>query len=161
MGIKRKFEVDVESAVHSYRPMKQIRVTPAQRTLLQPEDIAMEDVSVDSFEVSSHSFDSGSPSYPSFDLYPFPSYGSNDVDMNGVNQTYNNSTSESRTSSNASEENKARVGLMQPKASFVHNVSNCFQIPRLRVACESGINGHRTLWSQCDNCGAIDMIDCA
>ncbi|KIJ67840.1 hypothetical protein HYDPIDRAFT_173592 [Hydnomerulius pinastri MD-312] len=51
------------------------------------------------------------------------------------------------------------VGLMQPVSSFTHHGSNCSQIPKLRVACSSGPDGSRTMWSFCEQCGAISMVD--
>ncbi|KAL0956131.1 hypothetical protein HGRIS_002297 [Hohenbuehelia grisea] len=51
------------------------------------------------------------------------------------------------------------VGLLQPSTTFVHHGSNCYQIPKLRVACASGPNGSRTMWSFCEQCGAISMVD--
>jgi len=37
--------------------------------------------------------------------------------------------------------------------------ANCTQIPKLRVACASSVNGHRTMWSHCEQCGAISMVE--
>jgi len=37
--------------------------------------------------------------------------------------------------------------------------SNCTQIPKLRIACASSGNGQRTMWSHCEQCGAISMVD--
>ncbi|KAI0766058.1 hypothetical protein BC629DRAFT_1293327 [Irpex lacteus] len=50
------------------------------------------------------------------------------------------------------------VGLMQPK-SFTHHGQNCHQIPKLRMACAPGLNGSRTMWAHCEQCGAIEMVD--
>ncbi|KAF9227297.1 hypothetical protein BS17DRAFT_775252 [Gyrodon lividus] len=51
------------------------------------------------------------------------------------------------------------VGLMQPASSFSHHGSHCSQIPKLRVACSAGPEGSRTMWSFCEQCGAISMVD--
>ncbi|KIJ18659.1 hypothetical protein PAXINDRAFT_71105, partial [Paxillus involutus ATCC 200175] len=51
------------------------------------------------------------------------------------------------------------VGLMQPVSSFTHHGSHCSQIPKLRVACSAGPDGSRTMWSFCEQCGAISMVD--
>ncbi|KAK0213015.1 hypothetical protein DFS33DRAFT_1370395 [Desarmillaria ectypa] len=51
------------------------------------------------------------------------------------------------------------VGLLQPHSNFVHHGSRCSQIPKLRVACASGVHGQRTMWSFCEQCGAISMVD--
>lgn len=37
--------------------------------------------------------------------------------------------------------------------------SHCSQIPKLRVACAAGLNGQRTMWSFCEQCGAISMVE--
>lgn len=36
---------------------------------------------------------------------------------------------------------------------------NCSQIPKLRMACAAGLNGQRTMWAHCEQCGAIEMVD--
>ncbi|KAG2111290.1 uncharacterized protein F5147DRAFT_573724 [Suillus discolor] len=51
------------------------------------------------------------------------------------------------------------VGLLQPASSFTHHGSHCSQIPKLRVACSAGPDGSRTMWSFCEQCGAISMVD--
>ncbi|KAL4078331.1 hypothetical protein V8B97DRAFT_2003554 [Scleroderma yunnanense] len=65
------------------------------------------------------------------------------------------------------------VGLLQPVSSFSHHggfqqfpspyvfnlSSDCSQIPKLRVACSAGPDGSRTMWSFCEQCGAISMVD--
>ncbi|KAH7888640.1 hypothetical protein F5I97DRAFT_1854271 [Phlebopus sp. FC_14] len=51
------------------------------------------------------------------------------------------------------------VGLLQPASSFTHHGTNCSQVPKLRVACSSGPGGLRTMWSFCEQCGAISMVD--
>ncbi|KIJ49680.1 hypothetical protein M422DRAFT_45008 [Sphaerobolus stellatus SS14] len=169
MGFKRKFDIDDEPvAIFTDRPIKHARVM-AGHVVSPPacEDVAMDDSCSESYSVSAGSATESPTAYPTFDLYPFPS---TDIDMEGVNQTFIVATVESRTSSNASEEGKpAVVGLMQPKSSFHHNEyvsspnvcviisvadnvvtqsSKCTTIPRLRVACEAGLGGARTLWTQ-------------
>ena len=39
------------------------------------------------------------------------------------------------------------------------NSQNCSQIPKLRMACAAGLNGQRTMWAHCEQCGAIEMVD--
>ncbi|KAI9569710.1 hypothetical protein HD554DRAFT_2090262 [Boletus coccyginus] len=51
------------------------------------------------------------------------------------------------------------VGLMQPSSTLSHHGSQCSQIPKLRVACSAGLDGSRTMWSFCEQCGAISMVD--
>jgi len=48
------------------------------------------------------------------------------------------------------------IGLMQP-TGFAHN-GDCKTIPKLRVACESGLGGRRTMWSFCEDCGAVALM---
>ena len=50
------------------------------------------------------------------------------------------------------------IGLLQPASTALQHGGNCTQIPRLRMASHAGIDGKRTLWSHCENCGAIDMV---
>lgn len=42
---------------------------------------------------------------------------------------------------------------------FVHHRSDCKQIPKLRVACEAGPTGSRSMWALCEECQAIEMVD--
>ncbi|KIM69726.1 hypothetical protein SCLCIDRAFT_722522 [Scleroderma citrinum Foug A] len=51
------------------------------------------------------------------------------------------------------------IGLLQPTSSFAHHGSDCSQIPKLRVACSASPDGSRTMWSFCEQCGAISMVD--
>lgn len=37
--------------------------------------------------------------------------------------------------------------------------TNCIQIPKLKIACATGVNGQRTMWSHCEQCGAISMVE--
>ncbi|KIY46168.1 hypothetical protein FISHEDRAFT_31714, partial [Fistulina hepatica ATCC 64428] len=54
---------------------------------------------------------------------------------------------------------KTPVGLLQPSPGFSHHGSGCSQIPKLRVACSAGLNDQRTMWSFCEQCGAISMVE--
>ncbi|KZP34305.1 hypothetical protein FIBSPDRAFT_906428 [Athelia psychrophila] len=51
------------------------------------------------------------------------------------------------------------IGLLQPSSSFKHHGTGCQQIPKLRIACSPGLNGSRTMWSFCEECGAISQVD--
>ncbi|KAI0091533.1 hypothetical protein BDY19DRAFT_991228 [Irpex rosettiformis] len=86
-----------------------------------------------SYNSSLQNSPSSPPCYPEFILYP-------SVDQSAANYS------------------PKPVGLMQPK-SFTHHGQNCSQIPKLRMACASGINGQRTMWAHCEQCGAIEMVD--
>jgi len=98
--------------------------------------------------ISSSASDSsilGIPVYPSFDLYPHSPFGSNTLDSN---------------SDNCAPSSNSSVGLLQPSSPFIHHGANCTQIPKLKIACASGVNGQRTMWSHCENCGAISVVEC-
>jgi len=95
--------------------------------------------------ISSSASDSPiSAAYPSFDLYPLPPV------RNGLDPNSDNSA----LSPNFP------VGLLQPSSPFIHHGTNCTQIPKLRIACASSVNGHRTMWSHCEQCGAISVVEC-
>ncbi|KAH7915208.1 hypothetical protein BJ138DRAFT_1142258 [Hygrophoropsis aurantiaca] len=51
------------------------------------------------------------------------------------------------------------ASLLQPASTFSHHGMGCSQIPKLRVAQSVGANGQRTMWSFCEQCGAISMVD--
>ncbi|KAK0476604.1 hypothetical protein IW261DRAFT_1489047, partial [Armillaria novae-zelandiae] len=84
-----------------------------------------------------------SAAYPNFELYPLPF--AEPVDQN------------SHPCSGYSAQ--PNVGLLQPHSNFSHHGSHCSQIPKLRIACAPGVSGQRTMWSFCEQCGAISMVD--
>ncbi|KAI0035866.1 hypothetical protein K488DRAFT_42345 [Vararia minispora EC-137] len=87
--------------------------------------------------------------YPSFNIYPEPFFhpdGRVNIDSHNFARLATPPPAEKY------------IGILQPKSSFMHN-GNCTQIPKLRVACSSGPSGARTMWSHCEECGAIEMID--
>ncbi|KIY63352.1 hypothetical protein CYLTODRAFT_360114 [Cylindrobasidium torrendii FP15055 ss-10] len=89
-----------------------------------------------------------SPCYPSFDIYPnafFNANGTVAADSDSF-ATYSGSV-------------PVPAGLLQPPTGFVHHGTGCSQIPKLRVACAPGIHGERTMWSLCEQCGAIQMVE--
>ncbi|KAJ7350276.1 hypothetical protein DFH08DRAFT_105701 [Mycena albidolilacea] len=99
---------------------------------------------------ASSTSDSSSPAYPAFDLYPLPFFGPDgNVDPNSHSFAHYMSQQPPSPS----------VGLLQPSNGFTHHGSGCSQIPKLKVACASGLNGQRTMWSFCEQCGAISMVD--
>ncbi|EIN11955.1 hypothetical protein PUNSTDRAFT_50762 [Punctularia strigosozonata HHB-11173 SS5] len=151
MGLKRKMSTEFDDAPSA----KVLKLVPFP-TYDTDTDVAMSDVSSDFDLIPSHarpthlssasswSSASSSPSpvasYPALEIYPFPS------DNNGQ----------------VSAVAEQSVGLIQPAcdAPKLHHAGfNCTQIPKLRVACESGPGGRRTMWSHCEQCGAITMID--
>lgn len=90
---------------------------------------------------------SSSPYYPDFVLYP-------SVEQNA------NTNSPAYFDSPMTNSPKQPVGLIQPRrTAFTHHGQNCSQIPKLRMACASGLNGQRTMWAHCEQCGAIEMVD--
>ncbi|KAF8070312.1 hypothetical protein FPV67DRAFT_1561170 [Lyophyllum atratum] len=91
-----------------------------------------------------------SPAYPSFDLYPLPFFNS-EGSVNPNSHNYAHYATQSPTT--------PPVGLLQPTGSFAHHGTGCSQVPKLRVACAPGLNGQRTMWSFCEQCGAISMVE--
>ncbi|KAF6760050.1 hypothetical protein DFP72DRAFT_94017 [Ephemerocybe angulata] len=182
MALKRKLDVDTDDSA----PMnqKQLKLVPFPN-YTEDEDVAMSDAEPlahtqfhlrlpsNASSASSSASDSpltNSPPYPTFDLYPLPFFNeSGMVDPNShAFSHYSNNQPPS-----------PQVGLIQPVSSnFVHHGcvalpqsrdrrkltfltrTNCTQIPKLRMACASGVNGQRTMWSHCEQCGAISMVDC-
>ncbi|KAJ7594731.1 hypothetical protein C8J56DRAFT_927505 [Mycena floridula] len=161
MAMKRKFEVDAESDATTTRP-KQLKLVPFPN--YEPDlDSAMSEAeplysahhvripSNASTTSSDSSYGVPSPenaSYPSFDLYPHPFFRPDgSIDTESHNYAY------------YSAQQNSTVGLLQPSNNFVHHGSHCSQIPKLRIACAPGLNGTRTMWSFCEQCGAISMVD--
>jgi hypothetical protein len=147
MAVKRKFDADLDDATESYQQTaKQLKLLPFPSSDSDC-DAMMCDAPMDtdytdytafhsrlSSSASTSSISTDSPDYPVFELYPSPS------------------ESPSRMS--------PPVGLMQPtKGQFTHHNLACVQIPKLRVACEAGPNGQRSMWALCEECGAIEMVD--
>ncbi|KAJ7668414.1 hypothetical protein DFH06DRAFT_1181616 [Mycena polygramma] len=161
MAMKRKFTEDSDDASLGPNNAKQLKLVPFPN--YQPdEDSLMTDAEPIPYgahhtrfpsNVSSASSALDSPSstspYPTFDLYPLPFFGADgNVDPNSHNFAHY-----------AAQPPSPPVGLLQPSGAFAHHGSGCSQIPKLKVACASGLNGQRTMWSFCENCGAISMVD--
>ncbi|KIK67039.1 hypothetical protein GYMLUDRAFT_37071 [Collybiopsis luxurians FD-317 M1] len=95
------------------------------------------------------SYSSSSPTtpptiYPSIEPYPLSLIP--DIAMNTVSESYQSPNS--------------NIGLLQPHPDFKHHGTGCSTIPKLRIACAPGLNGNRTMWSFCEDCGAISMVNC-
>lgn len=161
MAMKRKLEDDADDISPT---TKQLKLIPFPNIELDM-DVVMSDVepaypdvvhsrlASNASSISSNASDSpttDSPAYPTFDIYPLPFFASGE---GSVNPNSHNFSYYSRQSSNS------QVGLLQPAKSFVHHGTNCTQIPKLRVACASGVNGQRSMWSHCEQCGAISMVE--
>ncbi|KAK7057411.1 hypothetical protein R3P38DRAFT_2840801 [Favolaschia claudopus] len=159
MAMKRKFADDSESA-SCPTSAKQLKLVPWPN--YQPdEDSCMSEADPIAYHtrfpsnVSTASSNLDSPSatatsYPAFNLYPLPFFGPD----GSVN-----TNSHSFAHYSARQTPSPPVGLLQPSSSFSHHGSSCSQIPKLKVACAPGVNGQRTMWSYCEQCGAIDMVD--
>lgn len=154
---KRKFDDSEETSTTAYVPVKQTKVAPTTEAIIT-EDVDMDNDDAPSpapslaslaTTASSHS----SPAYPHFDLYPFPSSGDADMIDSNLDPRKNAFSTHSRSDS--------AVGLLQPQSitgDFVHHGANCSQIPRLRMASHPGLDGRRSLWSHCIECGAVEMV---
>ncbi|KAA1471879.1 hypothetical protein DENSPDRAFT_143240 [Dentipellis sp. KUC8613] len=161
MAVKRKFDADAVEA--STRTAKQLRLAvpfPAYQ-YESDNDVLMSDASEpelmstehyhyrldSSASTASSESSADSSSYPSFNIYPKPFFGPNGVDTDS--HTFARYATPPPPPKN--------VGLFEPKGNFHHG--SCTQIPKLRIACSAGTNGQRTMWSHCEQCGAIEMVD--
>jgi hypothetical protein len=151
MTLKRKLEVDDRV----FPAAKQLKLIPFPNMDLDT-DVPMSDAerltpdivhsrlssnasSVTCYESDSPLFDSPPSAFPSFTSSP-SSFFTTSLDVH--HSPLDN-----------------QVGLLQPKSAFVHHGSNCTQIPKLRVACASGVNGQRSMWTHCEQCGAISIVE--
>ncbi|KAL4267037.1 GATA-type domain-containing protein [Pleurotus pulmonarius] len=157
MALKRKLDIDSDDVAPTNA--KQLKLVPFPN--YEPDmDVSMSDdamcvdahhtrLSSTTSSYSSNASDSpldNSPPYPTFDLYP-----SSPSEQAPSPHQYPYTPAQSPS--------LPTVGLIQPSKSFVHHGSNCSQIPKLRVACAPGLNGQRTMWSFCEQCGAISMVE--
>ncbi|XP_006460948.1 hypothetical protein AGABI2DRAFT_150774 [Agaricus bisporus var. bisporus H97] len=118
---------------------------------LYPETFHMR-LSSDASSTSSNGSNSPvleSPSYPAFNIYPLPFFN-DDGSVQSNSHSYSHYANQSLDH---------HAGLLQPLSGFRHHGSACSQIPKLRIACSSGLNGQRTMWSFCEQCGAISMVE--
>ncbi|KAJ4000043.1 hypothetical protein F5050DRAFT_1563794 [Lentinula boryana] len=139
MAMKRKFDGDSDDAV--YQNTKQLKLVPFPN--YEPDKDCMMSEAQPFYEhyhfrntssaSSASSYASGSPTTPPY------------VSMSSISHTNQVSIS--------------NVGLLQPHTDFKHHGSSCSTIPKLRVACASGLKGNRTMWSFCEECGAISMVN--
>ncbi|KAF9529268.1 hypothetical protein CPB83DRAFT_906226 [Crepidotus variabilis] len=150
MSLKRKLESDYED---SFPAAKQLKLVPFPNMDIDT-DVAMseaEPLYPDLVHSRLHSTASSVTSsaseslYPTFELYPSA--------FDGSLNAHSPDSPSSRQSSPSSQ-----IGLMQPASGFVHH-GMCTQIPKLRVACASGVSGQRSMWTHCEECGAISIIE--
>ncbi|KAF9071034.1 hypothetical protein BDP27DRAFT_1419324 [Rhodocollybia butyracea] len=152
MAMKRKFDGDSDDAVHQ-KP-KQLKFVPFPNS---DNDCMMSEAepfyahhhyrntsstSSESSNTSNSPVTPPSSLYPSVDPYPLSLIP--DVSMSNVTESCQTSM--------------PNVGLLQPHPDFKHHGTNCSTIPKLRVACSPGLNGNRTMWAFCEDCGAISSI---
>ena len=161
MALKRKIEFDSDDVLP--HTAKQLKLIPFPNVGYD-DDVAMSDaeplypemhhsrLSSNVSSASSNGSDSplgSSPAYPTFDIYPMPFFNSSgSVNTNSHNYAHY-----------ATQPPSPPIGLLQPSSSFAHHGSSCSQVPKLRVACAPGLNGQRTMWSFCEQCGAISMVE--
>ncbi|KAF9241645.1 hypothetical protein BU15DRAFT_87216 [Melanogaster broomeanus] len=148
MAMKRKLDLDsTEDYPQFWQAAKQLKLVPFPG--YEPEnDVAMSDSSSSDsepfFPESHHtrlvSTVSSTSSTVDFDSPLYPRYNAHQPTLD------------------PSESPKV-IGLMQPASSLSHHGSHCSQIPKLRVACSASPDGSRTMWSFCEQCGAISMVD--
>ncbi|KIL68912.1 hypothetical protein M378DRAFT_158049 [Amanita muscaria Koide BX008] len=156
MTLKRKLDLDLDT-LQSHK-LKQPKLVPFPK-LDSDNDVMMDDAEpcypelyhcrTDSSVSSASSAPSSplveTPIYPLFDLYPHPFFGNEGfVNSDSHNDSYFTSQ-------------QMKIGLMQP--SFRHKDHGCTQVPKLRIACASGPNGQRKMWSLCEQCGAVSIVD--
>ncbi|KAJ4468261.1 hypothetical protein J3R30DRAFT_3410351 [Lentinula aciculospora] len=153
--MKRKFDADCDDAVY-HQNTKQLKLVPFPNYELDNDCLMSEAQPFyehyhfrnTSSVSSASSHVSGSPttppsSYPSVEPYPLSLLP--DVSMTGVAES--------------NQSDMPNVGLLQPHSDFKHHGTSCSTIPKLRVACAPGLNGNRTMWSFCEECGAISMVN--
>ncbi|KAF5370789.1 hypothetical protein D9758_002078 [Tetrapyrgos nigripes] len=154
MAMKRKFESDVDDATNVVPP-KQMKLVPFPQ-YGSDNDCVMSDaaplfanhhIRIPSNASSVSSYSSVSPTTPPLSLEVSPLPLVQEVPMESDSQYL------------ASAQPSPNVGLLQPHGGFVHHGSHCSSIPKLRVACAPGLNGQRTMWSFCEDCGAISMVN--
>ncbi|RDB25326.1 hypothetical protein Hypma_008053 [Hypsizygus marmoreus] len=162
MAVKRKFDIDSDEVPQT--SAKQLKLIPfpnvdsdddvhmfdAEPLYLEPHHSRLPSNVSSTSSNGSESPSTNSPAYPSFDLYPMPFFSSEgSVNTNSHNYAHY-ATHSPKT---------PPIGLLQPTSAFVHHGTNCSQIPKLRIACAAGLNGQRTMWSFCEQCGAISMVE--
>jgi len=147
MALKRKFESEDAEEVYqsNNKQMKLVPFPSAADNDVDMSDAPMYDLQPfhrdDRLLSTTSSNTSGSPAispggYPVLELYP-------DMGMNGTNFGP-----------------PSPVGLLQPTAGMsINSHQFCTQIPKLKVACASGTNGRRMMYTLCEECGSIEMVD--
>ncbi|GLB44918.1 hypothetical protein LshimejAT787_1802550 [Lyophyllum shimeji] len=140
MAVKRKFDVEASDDVAPSNA-KQLKLIPFPN-IDSDDDFHI----VKWLELPL----TNSPAYPTFDLYPLPFFNA-EGSVNTNSHNYAHYATQTPTT--------PPIGLLQPSNSLIHHGSGCSQVPKLRVACAPGLNGQRTMWSFCEQCGAISMVE--
>ncbi|KAK7472876.1 hypothetical protein VKT23_000984 [Stygiomarasmius scandens] len=157
MAMKRKFESDAEDAVHTAKQLKLVPFPQFGSESDNDNDCVMSEAEpffsnhhtrIPSNASSISSQSSASPTTPpthyTLEASPLPLVQEVPMESDSVNL--------------APTQPPPNVGLLQPQGGFAHHGSRCSSIPKLRVACAPGLNGERTMWSFCEDCGAISMV---
>ncbi|KAF7321499.1 hypothetical protein MKEN_00670700 [Mycena kentingensis (nom. inval.)] len=145
MSLKRKLADDADFYT---APTKQLKLFPFPNSA--DSDVCMEDAPYDGpyhIRFPSHVSDASSAS------------PANSPALNDTFLALNNCGIDAQEFPLQQSPQQSPVGLLQPSGAFTHHGTGCTQIPKLKVACASGLNGTRTMWSFCEQCGAISMVD--
>ncbi|QRV96619.1 hypothetical protein RhiJN_24637 [Ceratobasidium sp. AG-Ba] len=149
---KRKFDDCEEPSYEAFAPAKHTKVAPTTDAIIT-EDVdmgGMDDApspapSLASLATSASS--QGSPAYPHFDLYPFPSFGG-DADMMDTSTDPRKAFASSHSRSDSS------IGLLQPQSisgDFVHHgflVFAWLHTPVSTVAAAYGVTASNVVLSK-------------
>ncbi|KAH8119196.1 hypothetical protein DFH11DRAFT_1540051 [Phellopilus nigrolimitatus] len=139
MAMKRKFDAEFDDATAHCQVAKQMKFVPFPSSTDVDLDVAMSEAPVTDFDSMHTAFHSRLPSSASTDSSDYSSDAASPYDP------------PSRASPPAG---------AQPSSTlqFTHSSNECTQIPKLRVACESGLNGQRSMFAMCEECGALRQL---
>ncbi|KLO20372.1 hypothetical protein SCHPADRAFT_934233 [Schizopora paradoxa] len=145
MGAKRKFDDQTEDAAVYPQSNKQMKLIPFPSS--EPDvDVAMSDCTMDI------DMDFSPLQFHARRLSSSASSASTDSELS-LPAAYPHFNLYPETPAQAS------PTTTYSSLQFAHHRSDCKQIPKLRVACEAGPTGSRSMWALCEECGAIEMVD--
>lgn len=183
--VKRKFEDDAEDVVLTPRPSFKRPAYASNASATQQVlssvpvvgiDVDMQmDTMANDYPASNSPASAWTPSaYGSSPaaatLYPFPSLEETGMDCDDHSKTNSHRpafdpvygrVSDNRFSSDAStvSTNSTTTGLFQPSQdSYTHHGPQCKSVPKIRLSGYPNANGERSMWTHCEDCGAIEMI---
>ncbi|KAJ7647517.1 hypothetical protein FB45DRAFT_893645 [Roridomyces roridus] len=157
-ALKRKFAPDSDDLIDGPNNAKQLKLIPFPN-YVPDEDACMSEAEPlahhtrfpsNASSISDASSSSTESPYPTFNLYPLPFF-TPDGSVNPNSHNFAHYAVQQPPS--------PPVGLIQPSSGFTHHGSGCTQIPKLKVACAPGLNGTRTMWAFCEQCGSISSVD--